>query len=175
MKTDIYELLKILEEKIDKLKEENETLKIKIDAYELYGDQHEEEYNQDFNQGTEAAWELARKIILPQSQGGMNDDDYVAIFGAGRTEAYIMKNYTYSEAAAKVAQWEKEKEEIKVGDIIKAKCYEEKGLTVGELVNKLLEIPNQEQRIVMHIYKDGIFLKDDVRDVCQANLEVVII
>ena len=52
---------------------------------------------------------------------------------------------------------------------------EEKGLTVDELVNKLLEIPNQEQRIVMHIYKDGILLKDDVRDVCQANLEVVII
>ena len=51
----------------------------------------------------------------------------------------------------------------------------ERGLTVGELVNKLLEIPNQEQRVVMHIYKDGIFLKDDVRDVCQANLEVVII
>ena len=52
---------------------------------------------------------------------------------------------------------------------------EERGLTVGELVNKLLEIPNQEQRVVMHIYKDGIFLNDDVRDVCQANLEVVII
>lgn len=52
---------------------------------------------------------------------------------------------------------------------------EERGLTVGELVNKLLEIPNQEQRVVMHIYKDGIFLKDEVRDVCEANLEVVII
>ena len=50
-----------------------------------------------------------------------------------------------------------------------------RGLTVGELVSKLLEIPNQEQRVVMHIYKDGIFLKDEVRDVCQANLEVVII
>ena len=46
---------------------------------------------------------------------------------------------------------------------------EERGLTVGELVNKLLEIPNQEQRVVMHIYKDGIFLNDDVRDVCTAN------
>ena len=55
------------------------------------------------------------------------------------------------------------------------KMNEEKGLTVNELVNKLLEIPNQEQRVVMHIYKDGIFLKDEVRDVCQANLEVVII
>lgn len=46
---------------------------------------------------------------------------------------------------------------------------EERGLTVGELVNKLLEIPNQEQRVIMHIYKDGIFLNDDVRDVYKAN------
>ena len=45
----------------------------------------------------------------------------------------------------------------------------ERGLTVGELVSKLLEIPNQEQRIVMHIYKDGIFLQEEVRDVCTAN------
>ena len=52
---------------------------------------------------------------------------------------------------------------------------EEKGLTVNELINKLLEIPNQEQRVVMHIYKDGIFLKDEVRDVCKANQKVGVI
>ena len=52
---------------------------------------------------------------------------------------------------------------------------EERGLTVGELVNKLLEIPNQEQRVVMNIYKDGIFLKDTVRGICQSNREVVIL
>ena len=56
-----------------------------------------------------------------------------------------------------------------------SKMNEEKGLTVNELVNKLLEIPNQEQRVVMHIYKDGIFLNDDVRDVCQANQRVGVI
>ena len=52
---------------------------------------------------------------------------------------------------------------------------EERGLTVNELINKLLEIPNQEQRVVMHIYKDGIFLKDEIRDVCKANQKVGII
>ena len=52
---------------------------------------------------------------------------------------------------------------------------EERGLTVNELVNKLLEIPNQEQRVVMHIYKDGIFLNDEVRDICKANQKVGII
>ena len=55
------------------------------------------------------------------------------------------------------------------------KMNEEKGLTVNELVNKLLEIPNQEQRVVMHIYKDGIFLNDDVKDVCTANQRVGVI
>ena len=50
-----------------------------------------------------------------------------------------------------------------------SKMNEERGLTVNELINKLLEIPNQEERVVMHIYKDGIFLKDDVRDVYTAN------
>ena len=74
------------------------------------------EIEQAFDRGCNEAWELARKIVLRQSQGGMNDDDYVAIFGSGRTEAYVMKNYTYQEAAAKVAEWEKAKEEIKRGD-----------------------------------------------------------
>ena len=68
-------------------------------------------------EGHSEAWELARKIILPPSKGGMSSDDYVAIFGNCISEAYVMKNYTYTEAAAKVAEWEKAKEEIKVGDV----------------------------------------------------------
>ena len=108
-----------LKDENERLKAENEKMSVKIDAYELCGDQHEEEYNQAFNQGAEAAWELARKIILPQSQGGMSIDDYVAIFGSCISEVYIMKNYTYTEAAAKVAEWEGGKDEIKVGDIVR--------------------------------------------------------
>ena len=110
-----------LKDENERLKAENEKMSIKIDAYELCSDQHEVEYNQAFNQGAEAAWELARKIILPQSQGGMNDEDYKEIFGSGFSEKYVIKNYTYSEAAAKVAEWEKAKEEIKRGDIIRNK------------------------------------------------------
>ena len=112
------EITRLLAEN-ERLKKENETMSVKIDCYELYGDQHEEEYNQAFNQGAEAAWELAKKIILPQSQGGMSIDDFVAIFGSCISETYIMKNYSYTEAAAKVAEWENEKDEIKVGDIVK--------------------------------------------------------
>ena len=110
------EITRLLAEN-ERLKAENKKMGVKLDAYELYGDQHEEEYNQAFNQGTEAAWELARKIILRQSQGGMNDEDYKGAFGSGVSETYVIKNYTYQEAAAKVAEWERQKEEIKVGDV----------------------------------------------------------
>lgn len=51
-----------LKDENERLKAENEKMSVKIDAYELCGDQHEEEYNQAFNQGAEAAWELARKM-----------------------------------------------------------------------------------------------------------------
>ena len=76
------------------------------------------EIEQAFDRGCNEAWELARKIVLPQSQGGMNDEDYIEAFGGGVSASYIMNNYTYSEAAAKAAEWEKGKEEVKVGDVL---------------------------------------------------------
>lgn len=117
-----------LKDENERLKTENKKMSIKIDAYELYGDQHEEEYNQAFNQGTEAAWELARKIIL----GGKDCyscEDLKKIFDYGYSQA-VMRHYTYPEAAAKVAEWEKAKEEIKVGDVV---SHEEKyGVVISE-------------------------------------------
>ena len=97
------------------LKEENKKLLCKVDSYELYGDQHEEEYNQAFNQGAEAAWELARKITCQPINGGFNRSEFEEIFNEGYISD-VFEKYTYSEAAAKVEAWEKAKEEIKVGD-----------------------------------------------------------
>ena len=97
------------------LKEENEKLLCKVDSYELYGDQHEEEYNQAFNQGAETAWELARKIVI---QNGYSAYDLYEIFGCSDLQ-HVLENYTYSEAAAKVIEWKKAKEEIKAGDIVR--------------------------------------------------------
>ena len=97
---------------IDKLLNENEKLMFKIDAYELYGDQHEEEYKQAFNQGAEAAWELARKITCQPINGGFKRSEFEEIFNEGYISD-IFEKYTYPEAAAKVAEWEKAKEEIK--------------------------------------------------------------
>ena len=112
IKRQAAEITRLLAEN-KRLKAENEKMEVKLDTYELYGDQHEEEYNQASNQGAEAAWELARKIVL---ENGYSAYDLHEIFNCcGSHQA--LEDYTYLEAAAKVAEWEKAKEEIKVGDV----------------------------------------------------------
>ena len=106
-----------LKDENERLKAENEKMSVKIDAYELCGDQHEEEYNQAFNQGAEAAWELARKI----NDMDIYDTEEIFIEAGAFHLGNVLENYTYPEAAAKVAEWEKAKEEIKRGDIIRNK------------------------------------------------------
>ena len=104
-----------LKDENERLKAENEKMSIKIDAYELCSDQHEVEYNQAFNQGAEAAWELARKI----NNMDIYDTEEIFIEAGAFHLGNVLENYTYLEAAAKVTEWEKAKEEIKVGDIVK--------------------------------------------------------
>lgn len=117
------EITRLLAEN-ERIKAKCEKMSTKIDAYELYGDQHEEEYNQTFNKGAEAAWELARKIVI---QNGYSAYDLYEIFGCSDLQ-HVLENYTYSEAAAKVAEWRMAKKEIKVGDVLeniynsKVKC-----------------------------------------------------
>lgn len=94
------------------LKEDKAVLNAKIDAYKLYGDQHEEEYNQAFNQGAETAWELARKIAVIPKDGGYGGSKLIEIFNTALNDEIF--NLAYSEAAAKVEAWEKAT--IKRGD-----------------------------------------------------------
>ena len=103
-----------LKDENERLKAENEKMSVKIDAYELCGDQHEEEYNQAFNKGAEAAWELARKI----NDMDIYDTEEIFIEAGAFHLGNVLENYTYPEAAAKVTEWEKTKEEIKRGDIV---------------------------------------------------------
>ena len=104
-----------LKDENERLKAENEKMSVKIDAYELCGDQHEEEYNQAFNQGTETAWELARKI----NDMDIYDTEEIFIEAGAFHLGNVLENYTYPEAAAKVTEWEKAKEEINIGDVIR--------------------------------------------------------
>ena len=61
--------------------------------------------------GQQEAWKLARKCML------MTDREREAIFGSGHNALYgILTYFDYKHAAAKVAAWEKTKEEICVWD-----------------------------------------------------------
>ena len=67
--------------------------------------------------GQNEAWELAKKIVDDVWNGGYSEEKLKQIFGYAISQLCIVKN-TYSEAAAKVAEWEKAKEKIKVGDVL---------------------------------------------------------
>ena len=66
--------------------------------------------------GQNEAWELARKIVL---KNGYSAYDLHEIFNCcGSHQA--LEDFTYLEAAAKIAEWEKAKDEIKVGDVVES-------------------------------------------------------
>ena len=73
------------------------------------------EIEQAFDRGCNEAWELARKIAVIPKDGGYGGSKLIEIFNTALIDEIF--NLTYSEAAAKVAEWEKAKEEIKVGDV----------------------------------------------------------
>ena len=64
--------------------------------------------------GQNEAWELTRKIFDMET----NDIEDIFIKEDAWNLGTVLNNYTYQEAAAKVAEWEKAKEEIKVGDVV---------------------------------------------------------
>ena len=67
-------------------------------------------------EGEQVAWKMAKKIVRQPINGGYKRSEFEEIFGCGYISD-IFEKYTYPEAAAKVAEWEKGKEEIKVGDV----------------------------------------------------------
>lgn len=71
-----------------------------------------------YEEGINVGWELARKIWLPESKGGMNADTVKDIFGCDYYE--IAGKYTVKEALAKMEAYEKAKDEIKIGDVVYA-------------------------------------------------------
>ena len=90
---------------------------------------------QAFDRGCNAAWKLAQKIIAIH---GYSLEEIEGIFGT-RNARECLLNYTYTEAAAKVAEWKQKKEEICVGDVVM--LYEKLGLVtfVGKHVTVITE------------------------------------
>ena len=67
--------------------------------------------------GQNEAWELAKKINCQPINGGFKRSEFEEIFGYDYISD-IFKKYTYTETAKKVAEWEKTKEKVKVGDVL---------------------------------------------------------
>ena len=85
-------------------------------------------------EGEQVAWKMAKKIVRQPINGGYKRSEFEEIFGCGYISD-IFEKYTYQEAAAKVAEWEKAKEEIKVGDVF--------------------EFTSGGKAVVMKVYEDG--------------------
>lgn len=81
--------------------------------------------------GQNEAWELVRKIFDMET----NDIEDIFIKEDAWNLGTVLNNYTYQEAAAKVAEWEKAKEEIKAGDVF--------------------EFTSGGKAVVMKVYEDG--------------------
>ena len=62
----------------------------------------------------EEAWEIARKIVLLEDEGGISAKDMVHMFGV-KFPRDIVREYSEHEVKARIEAWEAEKE-IKVGD-----------------------------------------------------------
>ena len=99
-------------EEITRLLAENEKLKKDLEYYHTGTDICDMESARITGQNE--SWELARKIVI---QNGYSSCDLYEIFGKSDLQ-HVLENYTYTEVTAKVAEWEKAKEEIKDGDVL---------------------------------------------------------
>ena len=70
-----------------------------------------------YEKGMSDAWNIAKRIILPRSDGGFSAWELNKIFGSADL-GNILKQLTAAEAAEKIKTWEEEKL-IHVGDIVK--------------------------------------------------------
>ena len=65
----------------------------------------------------EEAWEIARKIVLLEDEGGISAKDMVHMFGV-KFPRDIIREYSVREVKTRIEAWEAEKE-IKVGDVVR--------------------------------------------------------
>lgn len=109
--------IRIQEAEITRLLAENAELKKNLEYYHTGTDICDIE--SAIAAGQEEAWILALKLRY------MDYEDKVECFDLeydGKEKwIEIMEKYTYTEAAAKVAEWEQEKEKICVGDVVRFK------------------------------------------------------
>ena len=77
-------------------------------------------YKLGYENGLNAAWDAARKIVLSREDGGLfNYESRKAVLGCGNYMA--LKKFLAQEAIEKIRQYEQEQEKIKVGNEVNGK------------------------------------------------------
>lgn len=99
------EIEKIIDE-YNRILIENECLRRQIFDYKEKIISQDGQCKQAFTQGADSAWELAKKIVL--GVGGYSSEELNEIFNYAFAQE-VMRNYTYLEAATKVAEWKRAK------------------------------------------------------------------
>lgn len=112
---------------ITRLLKENEQLKKDLEYYHTGTDICDIESARAA--GQQEAWEFTRNIALSETYGGYSNNELKEIFGSIYLEKIF--NLTYTEAAANVAEWEKAKEEICVGDVLLSKTIPTKCIVIS--------------------------------------------
>ena len=88
-----------------------------------------------YNKGMNDAWELAKKIVLNEIDGGMSVKDFYNIFDKTMGDEDVLKKFSPKEVLAKLEAYEKGLEEIKAGDVVQ--CGGIKGV-VGRVMKSEL-------------------------------------
>ena len=76
--------------------------------------------DESYDKGLNDGWELAKRITLMKADGGYSCEELENIFGY-RNPEFIFKAFTSRVALAKVKAYEEERNEIKVGDVVRLK------------------------------------------------------
>lgn len=117
LKIQEHNIIELLKENAQ-LRAENNALSESLDGFKKrVDDMCEVDNGRGRIKGQQEAWELAQKICCTPIDGGFNPRELIEIFGTVPASSIFSLN-TYTEAAAKVAEWERKKEEICVGDVL---------------------------------------------------------
>lgn len=106
-----------------------------------------------YNKGLNDAWELAKKIVINSDDGGYTANELEEMFRTIFPDE-VFADFTPQEALAKVKAYEEERNEIKVGDVIRLK-----GTGNESIVTRVTEIS------LYFLFKDGscgsLFAKEE--------------
>lgn len=108
--------------KIDEIIKENQTIK------NILGNQNNKlsqvrnyvsaDFEEPYQRGLDDAWECARRISLDVREGGIDAEELLVLFGTYSIHD-ILRRCSAQEAIAKIAEYEKQKDAIKIGDEVR--------------------------------------------------------